>query len=262
MQRQSVVAELPFGRRSVASKRYFQPHSSSKRSRSHTTGSKGAASGPCPAARSVPHPLPVANTSQRRRCAYARAAVWLAATHSSVRLAIAAQQSGAGIIGRTGTHSAAARRCGRSHRPTGQFARGARQHRGARADVGAQHRCEYQRRAARPAACRGNAWRQADESRRSMSRASSSSPCRARNGHLPRAGAPHRSRTNSISSCAFLLCAAAQGKTACGRDVDIRTRMHQRLQGAGHEAVIDEDILLKAERLMASGVRGRRHGSP
>src|SRR2546423_1529208 len=33
-----------------------------------------------------------------------------------------------------------------------------------------------------------------------------------------------------------------------GRDTRIRARMHQRLQGAGHEAVVDEDILLDIQR--------------
>ena len=40
--------------------------------------------------------------------------------------------------------------------------------------------------------------------------------------------------------------------TAFGRDAAIRARMHQRLDGARHEAVVDEEVLLDAELRVAA----------
>ena len=57
------------------------------------------------------------------------------------------------------------------------------------------------------------------------------------------------------------LC-SGPGETTCGRDVDIRTRMHQRLQGSSHEAVVNEDVLLDAERRVAAfEIAGPERGS-
>jgi len=42
------------------------------------------------------------------------------------------------------------------------------------------------------------------------------------------------------------------GLTALGRDAAIRARMHQRLYRTGHEAVIDEEVLLDAELRVAA----------
>ena len=46
--------------------------------------------------------------------------------------------------------------------------------------------------------------------------------------------------------CLLLAC-GGPGPTAFGRDAAIRARMHQRVYGARHEAVGDEEVLLDAE---------------
>ena len=140
-QRQSVIAELAFGRRRVGFETVEPSPTTARSGRGPAPPDRRApASAPCPAAHGAPHPRP-ASTSRRHRRAHARAAVWPAARHSSTRPATAARQSAAGARRTTGSHRAAARRCGPPHRPARRSARGARLHRSARARAGVRRRC-------------------------------------------------------------------------------------------------------------------------
>jgi len=56
--------------------------------------------------------------------------------------------------------------------------------------------------------------------------------------------------------CPLPLCSGPR-QTAFGRDAAIRTRVHQRLQGPGYEAVVDEEVFFDAEfRVAALEVAG------
>src|SRR5262245_29040022 len=71
---------------------------------------KGSENARSAAAQNTPHLLRLTNTNRYRQPAHARAVVWPAAAHSSIRFATAEQQNAAGAQDRTGDGQATARR--------------------------------------------------------------------------------------------------------------------------------------------------------